>query len=63
MLGHVLYNILEKSKQVELFDISYRNKLNLNSIICDVTKTKELEKIIFDINPDVVINCVGILLN
>ena len=63
MLGHVLFNILEKSKKFELFDISYRNKLNSNTIICDVTRTAELEEIVHGIKPDVIINCVGILLN
>ena len=63
MLGHVLFNILEKSKKFELFDISYRNKLNSNTIICDVTRTEELEKILHSIKPDFIINCVGILLN
>jgi len=63
MLGHILFNILEKSKKFELFDISYRNKLNSNTIICDVTETRELEKIIYKIKPDIIINCVGILLN
>ncbi|MDA9602331.1 SDR family oxidoreductase [Flavobacteriaceae bacterium] len=63
MLGHVLFNILRKSKNFELFDISYRNKLNSNTIICDVTKTKELEKIIHGIKPNIIINCVGVLLN
>lgn len=63
MLGHVLFNILKKSKKFELFDISYRNKLNSNTIICDVTKTIELEKIIHGIKPNIIINCVGVLLN
>ena len=37
MLGHIVFNILEKSKKFELFDISYRTKLNSNTIIWDVT--------------------------
>ncbi len=63
MLGHVLFNILEKSKKFELFDISYRNKLNSNTIICDVTRIRKLKKIIDSIKPDIIINCIGILLN
>ena len=63
MLGHIVFNILEKSKKFELFNISYRNKLNSNTIICDVTKTIELEKIIHSIKPNIIINCVGVLLN
>lgn len=62
MLGHVLYKILEESKKFDLFDISYRNKLNSNSIICDVTNSNDLEKIIFELKPDFIINCIGILL-
>ena len=63
MLGHIVFNILEKSKKFELFDISYRNKLNSKTIICDVTRTEELEKILHSIKPDLIINCVGVLLN
>lgn len=62
MAGHTVYNYLYKLKTYELHNISYRNKLNDTTIICDVTNQIELEKKISDLKPDIVINCVGILL-
>jgi len=62
MLGHVVYNTLNKIHVFELFDISYQDKLNSSTIICDVTNLNKLEKIIKKIKPDVVINCIGILI-
>ena len=62
MAGHTVYNYLDKLKTYELYNISYRHKLNESTIICDVRNQFELEKQISCIKPDIVINCVGILL-
>ncbi len=62
MLGHVLYGVLQKESNIELHDISYRTKLTNKTIICDVSNIEVLEKEIEEISPDVIINCVGILL-
>ena len=44
MLGHVLYRTLQVKTNFELFDISFRKKLNSSSIICDVRNVLDLEK-------------------
>ena len=62
MLGHVVHKILNRIGPFEIFDISYRNKLKNSSIICDVTDSKKLEKIISNIKPDIIINCIGVLI-
>ncbi|PWH11095.1 NAD(P)-dependent oxidoreductase [Bacteroidetes bacterium SCGC AAA795-G10] len=62
MLGHVLYRTLQAKSNFELFDISFRKKLNDSSIICDVRNVLDLEKKITKIEPSVIINCIGILL-
>ena len=62
MLGHVLYRTLQVKTNFELFDISFRKKLNSSSIICDVRNVLDLEKKITKIEPNVIINCIGILL-
>jgi dTDP-4-dehydrorhamnose reductase len=62
MLGHVLYSVLQKESNIELYDIAYRTKLTNKTIICDVLDIEVLEKEIVEISPDVIINCVGILL-
>lgn len=62
MLGHQVYFQMKKDKCFELFNLSFRNKLNEDTILCDVTDTERLSKIIFDIKPDYIINCIGILI-
>lgn len=62
MLGHQVFFNLEKSKGFEVFDLSFRNKLREETIICDITDFTKLEGIIKEINPDVIINCIGILI-
>ena len=61
MLGHVLHYVLENESDFELFDISYRKKLSNNSIICNVNNIDDLDKKIVKIKPDVIVNCIGIL--
>ena len=63
MLGHVLYHYLESKGNFELYNLSYRNNLNAETIIQDVTDSKELSKSIKSISPDIIINCIGILIN
>ena len=61
MLGHVVIKIFEKIKALQLFNIVRKNKVNKNSIICDASKIDDLEKIINEIRPNFIINCIGIL--
>lgn len=62
MLGHVLYNTLKKQTNYEVVDLVYRNKLNENSIICDVTDKDKLANVINTVNPDIIVNCIGVLI-
>ena len=62
MLGHTLFHYLEENSDFELFDVVYRNKLHDNSIVCDVTNKEKLETVISEINPDVIVNCIGVLI-
>ncbi|MEB2781264.1 SDR family oxidoreductase [Algoriphagus sp. C2-6-M1] len=62
MLGHQVFFNLEKSKEFEVYDLSFRNKLRDQTIICDITDFNKLEGIIKEIKPDVLINCIGILI-
>jgi dTDP-4-dehydrorhamnose reductase len=62
MAGHMISmyfkTMLEKYK---IFDLCHTNKLNSNSILLDIKDLVGLKKIISNVNPDVIINCVGIL--
>jgi len=62
MLGHVLFLYLKKNNKLDVFDVSFRKPLHPSSILCDVTKDKDLEKIILNKNPSIIINCIGVLL-
>jgi len=61
MLGHQVLRRLEKRKDFEVFDFVYRTKRRTQSIICDVTDFKHLREEIKKIKPQVIVNCVGIL--
>jgi dTDP-4-dehydrorhamnose reductase len=62
MLGHVLYDTLTKAKKYDVFDVVFRNKLNEHSIICDVTNKENVAKVVNDLNPDIIVNCIGVLI-
>jgi dTDP-4-dehydrorhamnose reductase len=62
MAGHVIYYYFRTLNRFQLFTVCFRNKIAENSIILDVYNTKELIAILEEINPDYVVNCVGILI-
>ena len=61
MLGHILVKELEKVSHINVYNIVRENKLNTKSIICDALNIFELKKIIEKINPEIIINCIGLL--
>ena len=62
MIGHQVYKFLELSEKYEMFNISYRKKLNEESILCDITNQDKFINIVKSISPDFIINCIGILI-
>ena len=62
MLGHMLFFYLKKNKKFKIYDLSFRKKLNPKSMICDIQNISDLEKKINKIKPDVIINCIGIII-
>ena len=62
MLGHILYKILKQEGSYEVVDLVFRNKLNDNSIICDVTDKNKLTEVVKEVNPDIIVNCIGVLI-
>lgn len=62
MLGHIVYEYFHQQEKYELFDLVYRNKLRDESIVCDITNTSEIKEIIHSIQPDYIVNCIGILI-
>jgi dTDP-4-dehydrorhamnose reductase len=63
LIGHQVFNHLKFSGNYELYNFSFRKKLQKDSIILDArNEEKYLEKI-KDIAPDFIVNCVGILIS
>ena len=62
MLGHIVLEKLDNKDIFEVFDITRKKDDRLNNFGCDVTNLNSLFKIIKDINPDYIINCIGVLI-
>ena len=62
MIGHQVYKFIELLEKYELFNISYRKKLNEETILCDVRNQDEFIDQVKSISPDVIINCIGVLI-
>lgn len=63
MLGHILLKTLESYNSFEIFNISRKKRINNSTIICDALEFNKLEKVIKKISPDLIINCIGLLVD
>lgn len=61
MLGHMLFFNLKNIQKFNIYNLSYRNKLNPKSFICNIFNISDLEKILKRIKPEIIINSIGIL--
>ena len=62
MLGHLVYHFLDSTNKYDLYNLSFRNKLNSKTIIVDISDQQKLSILINDISPYLIINCVGVLI-
>lgn len=62
MAGHMLYYYLKENFSYSLVTCCFRNKLNESSYILDVHNEDDIRRILSTEKPDIVINCVGILI-
>lgn len=62
MLGHMVYHYLKSLNKYIIVDASFPEKLNVESKLLNVTKKDELENFISSEKPDILVNCIGILL-
>ena len=62
LIGHQVYNYLNSTKKYKMFNLSFRKKLNKETIICNVRNEKKITEIIKSTRPDVIVNCIGILI-
>ena len=62
MAGHVAYHYLKETNKYEILDVVFRNKLTADSIVLDVTDKHATEELIKTVKPDIIVNCIGILI-
>lgn len=62
MLGHQIYFYLKSYTDFIVYDISFRNKLSESTKIIDVKNSLALESYISELQPDYIVNCIGILI-
>jgi len=62
LIGHQIFTYLNSKDNFELFNLS-KSELNNETIVLDALNYGEVEKIIFEICPNIVVNCIGILID
>lgn len=62
MAGHVAYHYLKETNKYEIINVVFRNKLTAESIVLDVTDKYATEELIKSVKPDIIVNCIGILI-
>lgn len=62
MAGHIAYYYLQSTERYELINVVYRTKLIKDSIVVDVTDKNAVTKLVEEVRPDLIINCIGVLI-
>ena len=62
MIGHQVYHYLASLKKYKMFNIAYRRKLTEDTILLDIRQEENCLDTIREINPDIIVNCIGILI-
>ena len=62
MLGHLLLQKLLVKNTFEVYDVTRKKENRRNNFSCNVTNFNALNEIIIKINPDYIVNCIGILI-
>ena len=63
LIGHQVFNYLEENTDFHLSNISYKNKLQNDTVLVDVRDECNFIKQIKNLRPDYIINCIGILIS
>ena len=61
LLGHQLFYYLKANSDYDIFNIAFRTKLQLDTVLVDVRNVNKLIKHIKNFSPDYIVNCVGVL--
>jgi dTDP-4-dehydrorhamnose reductase len=63
MLGHQVVNYFLKFDDYDVIDIAFRSKLREKTIISNVTDKTAFEKVVTELSPDFIVNCIGVLIH
>ena len=63
LIGHQVYNYLKNNSDFVLSNISYRRKLNNETILIDARNEQYFFDQIRHIEPDYIVNCIGVLIS
>lgn len=63
LIGHQVYLRLKGRGDCKLFNIAYRNKIANDTILLDARDEHLLEKTVRSITPDIIVNCMGVLIS
>ncbi len=61
MAGHVTYYYLQSTGKYDISNVVYRTPLTEDSIIVDVTNCDAVADVVYRVRPEIIINCIGIL--
>lgn len=62
MAGHIVYQYFLEKKEHQMFNACFRNKLTEDSFILNVRDENSIKDVLEKVKPDIVINCIGILI-
>ena len=62
LIGHQIYKYLDANSEYNLYNITYRKKLNDSSILLNIRNEVEFLNKIRIIKPDIIINAIGVLI-
>ena len=62
MAGHIVYSYLRSTGKYNIANVVFRTPLNENSIVVDVTNRDAVAEIVYKEQPEVIINCIGVLI-
>lgn len=62
MAGHVVYYYLRETGEYDITNVVYRTKLTEDSIVVDVTDRDVVARVIDAVRPEIIINCIGVLI-
>lgn len=62
MIGHIVLHYLTGTKQYDIIDVTRTNTVSDNTRILDIMDKSATEKLVYEVSPDYIVNCAGVLI-